>query len=261
MNLHLNYDKALALAKIKAASLHLLLTMLVGLACAILVFYVWYPWPYYEILDGMRLFLLVTVSDLILGPLITLVIYTPKKNRAILIRDYVVVIFVQVAALAYGMHIVAAARPVFLVFAVDGFDVVAANDLKNRDIVSAKLPQYSELSWLGPRAVWAEVPVDPKEKTELMFSALNGKDIQFQPKYFKSIEEGHDFISKKGEAIDRLLERHPHQEAVVRKTLMTIRKADDELIWFPVRGPESIWTVFLDRKTLSPLLWMDIDPY
>ena len=76
----------------------------------------WYPYPYRELSGGRELFALVVAVDVVLGPLITLVIFNPAKTRRHLVMDFTVIGLLQVAALAYGLWTVFVARPVHLVF-------------------------------------------------------------------------------------------------------------------------------------------------
>lgn len=69
------------IAKLKAFSVHFVATALVAALAALLVFKLWYPYPFADMMGGTKLFLLVVACDLALGPLMSLVIYNPKKTR------------------------------------------------------------------------------------------------------------------------------------------------------------------------------------
>src|SRR5687767_6716802 len=86
-----------------------------GLA-ALLIFGMWYPYPYRELSGGQALFLIVVTVDLILGPLVTLAVFNRKKPWTELRRDLAIVALLQLGALGYGFWAVAVARPVHLVF-------------------------------------------------------------------------------------------------------------------------------------------------
>ena len=89
----------------------------------------WYPYPYRELSGGRELFALVVAVDVVLGPLITLVIFNPAKTRCHLVMDFTVIGLLQVAALAYGLWTVFVARPVHLVFEYHRMAVVHAIDV------------------------------------------------------------------------------------------------------------------------------------
>ena len=110
------------------------------IAGAVLVFMltVWYPRPLFEAAGGDRLIFILMAVDVTLGPLITLIIF--KAGKRGLKFDLAVIASLQLAALVYGMHTVYLARPVYLVFTKDRFDLVSAADLDDRDLQMH--PQY-----------------------------------------------------------------------------------------------------------------------
>ena len=91
--------------------------------------FIWYP-PPLAALQGLGvILLLLAVVDLSLGPLCTLLIASPKKTRAHIARDVAVIGLVQAVALGYGVYTVWVARPAYIVFNKDRFDVVGASEL------------------------------------------------------------------------------------------------------------------------------------
>ena len=69
-------------SKFKTAGIHLGLSLGLAVLAALLVFYIWYPYPYREISGGRELFLLVVAVDVILGPLITLSVSNHREVKA-----------------------------------------------------------------------------------------------------------------------------------------------------------------------------------
>ena len=102
--------------RLRASAIHLAISLSVATLAALVVFGWWYPYPYRELSGGRELFALVVVVDVVLGPLITLVIFNVAKTRRHLMMDFTVIGLLQVAALAYGLWTVFVARPVHLVF-------------------------------------------------------------------------------------------------------------------------------------------------
>ena len=112
--------------RLKASSIHLGISLAIALLAALLVFGLWYPYPYREISGGRELFLILVAVDVILGPLMTLTIFNRSKPWPELRRDLAIVVLLQLAALSYGLWSVFVARPVHLVFEYDRFRVVHA---------------------------------------------------------------------------------------------------------------------------------------
>ena len=99
-------------SRLRASAIHLAISLSIATLAALLVFGWWYPYPYRELSGGRELFTLVVAVDVVLGPLITLVIFNTTKTRRHLAMDFTVIGLLQVAALAYGLWTVFVARPV-----------------------------------------------------------------------------------------------------------------------------------------------------
>lgn len=180
----------LAKAKIKAAAVHAIASLILAGICGGLVFYVWFPGQLSNMLRGTEMYWLVLLVEVILGPCMSLVIYNPSKSLAGLFRDYGVIVCVQFAALGYGLYVVAQSRPVYVVFVKDAFEVVTSLELDKKDLDEASSPEFEKVSWIGSKEVCSESPQDSKEKSDLLFSALEGRDIQVFPKYYRFCSEG-----------------------------------------------------------------------
>lgn len=94
---------------------------------ALLVFLLWYPAPAAQLLGVGNIFLILLGVDVVCGPLLTLVMASPRKPRRELILDLGLVALIQLAALGYGLYSLASARPVAYVFEQDRLVLVARN--------------------------------------------------------------------------------------------------------------------------------------
>ena len=86
-------------------------------------------------MGGETLLRLLIGVDVVLGPLITLIIFDPEKPR--LKYDLAVIAVLQFAALAYGSYVMFEARPVYNVFVGDRFETVAANAIDDESLARA----------------------------------------------------------------------------------------------------------------------------
>ena len=107
----------------KAFGVHLALSALIAATVVMLVVVLWYPQPYFLAMGGENLLRLLIGVDVVLGPLITLIIFDPAKPR--LKYDLAAIAVLQLAALAYGSYVMFEARPVYNVFVGDRFKTVA----------------------------------------------------------------------------------------------------------------------------------------
>ena len=58
---------------------HLGVSALIAAICAALVFAIWYPYPYGELARRRELFVLLISIDVVIGPLLSLVVYQPQE--------------------------------------------------------------------------------------------------------------------------------------------------------------------------------------
>ena len=64
-------------AAAKASGIHLLASSGIALLAAVVVFLVWFPYPYRELVGGQFLFWVLVGVDVVCGPLLTAVLYNP----------------------------------------------------------------------------------------------------------------------------------------------------------------------------------------
>ncbi|MGH8510357.1 MAG: TfpX/TfpZ family type IV pilin accessory protein, partial [Gammaproteobacteria bacterium] len=167
----------------KASAIHLSICAVIALAVLAWMLLVWYPAPYFEGLGAGKLSMIIIGVDVVIGPLITLIIYNPLKKS--LRFDLTVVALLQLSALVYGVYVVYEARPVYVVFNVDRFDVVAANEIDPEERKKVTLPEYQSLPLTGPRIVAAVLPADPKERERILFAAVGaGYDLPNFPQHY-----------------------------------------------------------------------------
>src|SRR5450755_3599575 len=171
----------------KASAIHLGISALIATIVVGVMLKLWYPPPYFDAMGGGTLIMLIVGCDVVLGPLITLIIF--KSGKKGLKMDLIIIGVLQLLALAYGTYTIFIARPVFTVFAVDRFEVVAANDIRPEELVKAPDPSFSTFSLTGPRVVAARLPSDPQEKSRIMMeAAVGGDDIKNLPRLYVSYD-------------------------------------------------------------------------
>ena len=71
--------KKMGMSRWKAAGIHLGLSVVVAIGVVLLLYYVWYPQPFFDASGGKFLLMLLVGVDVVLGPLITWIIFDTKK--------------------------------------------------------------------------------------------------------------------------------------------------------------------------------------
>lgn len=179
----------------KAAFFHFLGSVLIACLAAVVVLLLWYPYPYGELSGGRKLFLLLIAVDVVCGPLLTLVLFNPRKSRKEFVVDMSLVVFIQLVALSYGLHTAYQARPLFLVHEVDRFRVVGMSDYGGVDVSAeiSKLPQSLKPSLLSsPILVGIRDAANKKERHDVMVeSVFGGRDYSQRPEFYAPYDENY----------------------------------------------------------------------
>lgn len=242
----------MSIFRIRAAAIHLAATGLVGLSAAALVFALWYPWPYRVISGGTELFLLVVGVDLVLGPLITLTIFSPKKSRNELIRDLAVVVMVQLSALGYGLFTVFEARPVVLALEGQRFRVVSAAGVQLNELDRAP-PALRHLSLTGPRLINTAEPADEKQRQEAILMAMAGADLGTRPSFWREWNDAARASSRmQAKPVAALLQKACASGGEMSAALKKSGLAVDNLRYLPLLARQSNWIVLIDAGTGEP---------
>ncbi|MBC8028034.1 MAG: hypothetical protein H7Y89_18735 [Steroidobacteraceae bacterium] len=245
--------------KLIAMAVHFVVTAVLAGAAAALIFFVWFPAPFHTMIGGTDLFLLVIGCDLALGPLLSLVIYNSRKSRRELITDYTIVGAIQLAALVYGVYIVAGTRPVAVAFLKDRIEIVTARDVEPDELAAAKDPQYASLPWTGPRHVNVVVPA--AEEQDALFKSLAGKEEMTRPRFYLPYETALPEILKRAGTLEQLVAKKPDAKNDIDAAVTDAKLPKDKLRWLPVRHRKGFWTVLIDIDTGRPVEYFALDPY
>lgn len=117
----LNFDFK---GKLKALGWHLLLSLLIFIGLSALIYFCWFPSFYFDMSGGVQGLGLVFGIDLVLGPLLTFLVFNPKKPLREKISDFTVIGLIQLAALVYGMYTIYQAHPKMLLFYPNSYSAV-----------------------------------------------------------------------------------------------------------------------------------------
>ncbi len=247
----------------KACAIHLGISALIGTAVISAMLLVWYPGPFFTAMGGNDLVLILLGVDVVLGPLITLIVFNPKKRLALLRLDLAVIATIQAAALAYGVSVIAEARPVYMVFTVDRFDLVAANDIKAAELARVTDPRFQAIPWGRPATIAVKSPTDPKEQMRIIQSALEGADLQTFPQYYVDYESFARQAARASKAYSVLRRRHPEPEsiALIDRRLAELGRREEEVRFVPLKARKIDYCVLVDAKGGAVLGFLELYPW
>lgn len=246
--------------RLQASALHLGASLLVATVAALLVFGLWYPYPYREISGGRELFLLLVTVDVILGPLITLAVFNRAKPWTELRRDLALVVLLQLAALGYGLWTVCVARPVHMVFEYDRFRVVHAVDVPQE--LLAQTPAGVEALPLGGPTLLALRPFkSDQEKMDATLAALQGVSLAARPDLWQPYASATAQVLQAARPASALHARFASQAADIDRVLAQAGRSVDNTVYLPLVGRKSFWTVFLDPTTAAVVATLPLDSF
>jgi hypothetical protein len=157
--------------RLKASGIHFFLSVLAFLIVFYFIVFLWYPNPHFSTdggWQGMRILLLVFSP----WPLLTLLIYSPKKSRKAILFDFTVIGTIQISALICGLFVVYNQRPLAISFWEGRFYPVIMEDLEANGV---KPEQLKELSHQSPAIVYVRHPeTDDEETGVIMFGFVEG---------------------------------------------------------------------------------------
>lgn len=230
-------------SRLTASGVHLLISVVLAMLAGALVFALWFPWPYRIISGGQELFLLLMSVDVVIGPLLTFVVFDKTKGWRHLGRDLAIIGALQLSALAYGLYTVHSARPVALVFEVDQFRVITAADVHAPELPKAR-PEYRNLPLTGPRLLGTRPAHEGKERNEAMFMGLSGIDVAQRPIFWQPYGESRAAALAKSRPIELLFQHYPTRKTELDSVLQKLQLPTSEARFLPVVARKD-WVVIL----------------
>ena len=232
----------------QASGLHLLISAAIAAAVLTLMLGVWYSTPLFEAEGGLGLVFILVGVDVVLGPLITLIIF--KSGKPGLKFDLSVIATLQLSALIYGGYVVFEARPVFLVLVKDQFEVVTAAELKPEWLEAARRPEFRTLPATGPVLVAFEVPADENERQVIVLSAISGgRDAQHYIQYYVPYADRAQEALSRALAIEEVRRRYATTAKVIDQYLAGSGRKDAEVRYLPMRARNEWIAVLVDAKS------------
>lgn len=244
-------------AKVRAWATHLALSFLVLLPVFLVIFLLWFPPPFFEVQATAGIIVVLIGVDLVLGPLLTFIVYKPGKKG--LKFDLTVIVLLQLTALVYGTWSIHSERPTYVVFAVDRYEPLANKDV---DFAAAGLEGFGEARWRGPIYAFAEMPFG-EEFNRLQDGVIfrGEPDLERRPEYWRPLAVGRDAILASASPISELVDARPGVADALRQKAEALGLDPDAARFVPVMGKSKEFVGFLDPETAEIRGVLDVDPF
>tara|TARA_R110002124_G_scaffold41182_1_gene127864 strand:- start:283 stop:1026 length:744 start_codon:yes stop_codon:yes gene_type:complete len=223
--------------KLQAFIFHFAISLAIVFSAYFIIELFWYPEPLFKATDAEKIFVMILIVDLISGPLLTLVVY--KKHKKTLKMDLTIIAVIQFSALIYGLYSVYEARPVFVAYVIDRFELVRANDILEVDEQIHHLPKF------GPEYIY--VDLTELNATEKLDSILDETTYNIspaqRPKFYNNFELAKPLIIEKSQNL--MLLKDYNNPTEVNKILQKYPQADSFL---PLKSNAVDMTALIDKK-------------
>ena len=236
----------LARSKFRAFAIHLSLSALVISLYMGLVLLAWYPYPYFRLENVWDVIHVVVGVDLVLGPLLTFVVFRPGKKS--LKFDLSAIIVVQLTALFWGMHVTYVQRPVYVAIFDNIFSVVANSEV---DSSSVKNPEL-HVSWWGgrPKLVYVNLPFDDADIAAIgKRNLIEGKKFTTMTRYYEPFAQHRHELYKRAVDIRKRVHEYLDLQGPVDNIVARHGGTLDDYVFMSVEGRRNLGFLVLDRKT------------
>lgn len=244
------------MTRFKAFGIHLAISLAIFMLVLGLLVLAWYPWPLFDLEGGWQGIRLVALVDIVIGPVLTLILF--KVGKPGLKLDMSLVVLMQLGALVYGMWNLYDARPVLMVHADDHIRPVSRTLLTEWDPSGGVLRQWEGMT---PRWLRVELPDDPEAFADLYLKirkrpgGLHGLAERYQ-----ALHEGWQKALRDAVRIEPYVRRVPEWQQRLALFLTTEQRGLDELAFFPYTGRRERAFLVFDRATQELVGVLDI-PY
>jgi hypothetical protein len=197
--------------KSRASAVHFCLSVAVVLVVFLFMWGMIYTPLLFRATGAFDVFALLVAVDVVLGPLLTWVVFDRAKRS--LRFDLSVIVVIQLAALVYGVWTLWHARPLYLAALGHRFDLVTLPDIP-KEIRKSGTQYPLSLSWVGIKP-----PENQKEKSRVLEYALGGVDYGHFVEYHAPIESMAPELMKEAAPISKLMQLNRGKETEIHQWL------------------------------------------
>lgn len=223
-------------ARIRAFLVHLVVSAAVIAALIAYTRFIWYPDALFALEDVSQALKVLFAVDVVLGPLLTLVVF--KVGKPSLKFDLTVIVLLQLAALVYGSQVLWKARPVALVVNSGAVDVARAHE------VIGELPQWFEARTpVGGSALAYALP--PEDQAAMAEIALgNAPDVYLLSERYRPLPAHLNQVTPRGYNLAVMLA----DEAFAAAWSDAGLAGRDDLIVLPLYGRVAVGSAVLSAE-------------
>lgn len=169
------------ITRLQAFAIHLGISLVIFLALLLVLVFDWYRFPLFSIEGGWKAIQIIAGCDIVLGPLLTLIVYKPGKSR--LKMDLSIIAAIQFAALVSGTAITYLQRPVLIVYAEERFHSLTNDYVGMAGISADQLDTFHNTPY--PLAI-VRLPDDEEERNKIRWASAGRGGLHLRGDLFEA---------------------------------------------------------------------------
>lgn len=249
-------------SRVKASLIHLSLSVMVVVAVLAFIYFVSFPYPFFDAMGTGEVLYIIAAVDVVLGPAMTLIIFNPAKKS--LKADLAIIAFIQLAALSYGFHTAFSARPVYAVFYQDRFHLISALQVPKAELnatgrfmLPINGPEFTAVDW-----------PEEKEKTRSLIqqTTSTGTSLLQLIRYYQPLAAYEKPLKKQWLPVQTLIDGQPKRKIATANNLVQSALAGrnikmSDVFFIPLQGKGQDMSVLIDGRDLSIIAVLPIHPW
>lgn len=244
--------------RFQAFLIHLAISLLIFLVLLLMIVFVWYPQPFFGTDGGWQGIQLIAGVDMVLGPLLTLIVFNRAKPE--LKRDLLIIALIQISALGAGVWVVHNERPVAVVFNEDRMVPIPGYQFREAGMNMADLQRFGSAT---PVPVFLDLPTDMDEYSRVTREAqASGQPIYLYGALYVPLDISRlPALERASVDLDQYVLKRPEAEQQVWRDFVGEHPdAMDSYLFIPLHSRLQKFVTVLSRKDLQFVASLDIVP-
>lgn len=245
-------------SRLYAFSIHIILSALIFCSVSYMLVVLWYPDIFFTIDGGLKGLKLIALVDIVVGPLLTLILY--RKGKKGLKLDMAFICVLQLIFLLYGIWVLYSHRPAALVFYRDTFYSMGVEKFEHQQNGLEKI-RYTAGGIPGYVAV--HLPDDWDKVRELRrMATAKGEALFAQAEYYAPLAAQRQRIIASGRDLAEYLLHNPDANKEMNQWLGNHGGRMDDFVYIPVvsRFKNTILALDSESGDIRGVVDLDLPP-
>jgi len=241
----------------QAFLIHLGISAVLYVGLLYLIFFHWYPQPYFAVDGGWEGVQIITGVDLVLGPVLTLMVYNRRKRE--LKRDLAIIGMLQLVALVWGTWLVYDQRTAAVVFASGRFNTLSVDQIVD---AGDRAQQLVSESRTRPPYFLVRMPTERKEWLDMIARAMKtGIPLTLRGDLYEPVtDENRMQVLHSAIDIERRVKNVKDDRAKLDEFLSLYGGTSSDYGFVPLSARYGFLLLALSRKDASIVGALDIRP-